>query len=292
MSTEHLPSVGAVVLSMGDRPQALAEALASLQRQQGVDLDVLVVGNGWQPTGLPQGVRSSYEPQNLGIPGGRNVGAEQVRGDYLFFFDDDATIVETDVLARLVDVIAGTDGAALCQPGLTDPDTGEAPRRWVPRLRVRPGQDQGGQVASFSEGVVMVRRDAFVQAGGWPGEFFFGHEGIELAWQLVEAGWSLWYAPQIKVHHPYTEAARHAVYYRTNARNRVWVARRNLPAPLVPLYLGTWVGLTLARERDRQNLRVWFSGFAEGVRRPAGARRPISWRAVRELTRAGRPPVI
>ena len=35
----------------------------------------------------------------------------------------------------------------------------------MPRLRVRPGEDQGGQVASFSEGVVLVRRDAFREAG-------------------------------------------------------------------------------------------------------------------------------
>lgn len=290
--SDPLPSVGAVVLHMGDRPRELATALRDLLRQRGVRLDVVVVGNGWRPTGLPEGVRSTYLPTNVGIPEGRNVGAREVHGDYLFFFDDDATIPRDDVLARLVEVVRTRPRAALCQPGLTDPETGAAPRRWVPRLRVRPGEDQGGQVASFSEGVVLVRRDAFREAGGWPGQFFFGHEGIELAWQLVEHGWTLWYDPGIQVHHPYTEAARHDIYYRTNARNRVWVARRNLPAPLVPVYLGTWTALTLARVRDKDALRVWFRGFAEGVREPAGPRRPISWRTVRELSRAGRPPVI
>ena len=292
MTNQDRPGVGVVMLSMGDRPGPLAEAIRSVQAQQGVDLDIVLVGNGWEPEGLPDGVRTVYEPENTGIPQGRNIGAAEAIGEFLFFFDDDATIPESDVLARLVATIQQADDIALCQPGLTDPVTGEAPRRWVPRLRVKPGELQGGQVATFSEGVVMIRRSAFVQVGGWPGNFFFGHEGIDLAWRLMDAGWRLWYAPEIPVNHPYTEAARHPIYYRTNARNRVWVAKRNLPAPLVPLYLGTWTALTLARVHDKESLKVWFRGFGEGVRTDAGERIPMRWKTVRELTRAGRPPII
>ena len=292
MRAVERPTVGVVLLSMGNRPQELAEAIRTVQMQEGVDLDIVVVGNGWQPEGLPEGVRSVHEPENTGIPQGRNIGAAEAIGEFLFFFDDDATIPTTDALTRLVEQIRTADDIALCQPGLTDPVTGQAPRRWVPRLRVKPGELQGGEVATFSEGVVMIRRSAFVAAGGWPGHFFFGHEGIDLAWRLIDDGWRLWYAPEITVHHPYTEAARHDIYYRTNARNRVWVAKRNLPAPLVPLYLGTWTALTLARVHDRSALKVWFKGFAEGVRQDAGPRRPMRWRTVRALSRAGRPPVI
>jgi GT2 family glycosyltransferase len=286
------PRVGAVVLHMGDRPVELQQALADLTKQQGVELDVLVVGNGWRPTGLPEGVRSRYLPENVGIPEGRNVGAREVRGDFIFFFDDDATIPARDVLARLVTAIEQHSHGALCQPRLSDPITDRAPRRWVPRLYVRPEDGQGGQVATFSEGVVMMRRAAFEDAGGWPGQFFFGHEGIEMAWQLIDRGWTLWYDPAISVHHPYTEATRHPAHYFTNARNRVWVARRNLPVPLVPPYLMTWAAITALRTRDREALAMWCRGFAEGVRKPAGRRRPISWRAVARLTRVGRPPVV
>ncbi|GFM96757.1 hypothetical protein Sfulv_15680 [Streptomyces fulvorobeus] len=63
------------------------------------------------------------------------------------------------------------------------------------------------------------------------------------------------------------------------ARNRVWLARRNLPLPLVPAYPGTWTLLTVARTRSWKGLRAWAGGFAEGVRtraapasRCAGAR--------------------
>jgi hypothetical protein len=76
------------------------------------------------------------------------------------------------------------------------------------------------------------------------------------------------------------------------ARNRVWLARRNLPAPLVPVYLGVWMLLTLLRRPSRAALRAWFGGFREGWTSPCGPRRPMKWRTVWRLTRLGRPPVI
>jgi hypothetical protein len=76
------------------------------------------------------------------------------------------------------------------------------------------------------------------------------------------------------------------------ARNRVWLAKRHLPAPLVPVYLGVWTVLTAARTRSAAGLRAWFAGFAEGVRTPCPPRRPMRWATVWRMTRLGRPPVI
>ena len=282
-------SVGAVVLSMGDRREELETALRSLLAQEGVDLDVVLVGNGWQPQGLPEGVRAVHLPENVGIPQGRNVGAREARGEVLFFYDDDASLPTTDVLARLVREY-DDPRVAVAQPRGADPDGRPTPRRWVPRLRA--GRGRGGDVVVFWEGVCSIRRAAFEAVGGWPGHFWYGHEGIDLAFRLADAGWTLRYRPDVVVHHPATPASRHAVFYRMNARNRVWVARRNLPHPLDYVYVGSWVAITVARVRDRSALRLWFRGLAEGYRTDAGPRRPISWRTAARLTRAGRPPVV
>jgi hypothetical protein len=95
------------------------------------------------------------------------------------------------------------------------------------------------------------------------------------------------------VHHPASAPGRHAVYLRFNARNKVWVARRNLPWPLVPVYLGAWTAVSMARlARDPAALRTWLRGFAEGCRTSPGPRRPMRWRTVARLTRLGQPPVI
>lgn len=263
--TTQVPQIGVVLLSMGNRMAELGRALAALERQQGVELDVVLVGNGWRPEGVPDWVRTHYEPENLGVPGGRNLGASLVSGEYLFFYDDDGELPDVDTLLRLTKAL--TPGVAIVQPRGVDPEGKPTPRRWVPRLKTN-GELQAGSVAVFWEAMAMMRRSAFDQVGGWPGEFFFGHEGIDLAMRLLDAGWRIRFEPEITVLHPAHPAARHAVYYRTNARNRAWVARRNLPTPLQVIYLGVWVGATIVRVRRPAALREWFGGLREGLSGP------------------------
>ncbi|MER7109438.1 glycosyltransferase family 2 protein [Streptomyces sp. NPDC000229] len=283
-------SVGAVVLTMNDRPEEFPRAMASLLAQEGVDLDVIVVGNGCTPEQVPAGVRTVTLPENVGIPEGRNVGAANVQGEYLFFFDNDAHLPDTSALARLAAALVGEPGLAYAQPRIADPDTGATLRRWVPRLRAAD-PTRPGTVTVMAEGVVMVRRSAFDAAGGWPGHFFLFHEGIDLAWRLWNQGGTGRYLPDIVVHHPATNPARHTRFYQLNARNRVWLARRNLPRVLVPVNLAAFAVLTLARFRDRAALRASLDGFREGLRGGQGQRSPMSWSTVARLTRAGRPPV-
>ncbi|MFF3432187.1 glycosyltransferase family 2 protein [Streptomyces sp. NPDC002602] len=284
------PTVGAVVLTMNDRPEDFPQAMESLLAQTGIDLDAVVVGNGCVPEQVPAGVRTLALRENVGIPEGRNIGATEVKGDYLFFFDNDARLPDTDTLARLVAEFSHDPHLAYAQPRICDPVTGVTLRRWIPRLRASK-PTRPGVVTVMAEGVVMIRRDAYDRAGGWPGHFFLFHEGVELAWRLWDLGTHGRYVPDIVVHHPATDPARHDTFYRLNARNRVWVARRNLPSPLVPFNLATWILITLWRVRDRKALRVTLAGLREGLAGGEGARQPLAWKTVGRLTRAGRPPI-
>ncbi|EWT01148.1 glycosyl transferase [Intrasporangium oryzae NRRL B-24470] len=285
------PSISAVVLSMGNRPGELEKALETLLGQEGVDLDVVLVGNGWRPEGVPAEVRTVYVEENVGIPEGRNIGAREARGDILFFYDDDAFLPTTDVLARLAAEYDLDERIAVVQPRGADPEGRPTPRRWIPRLTTGDG-GAAGDVVVFWEGVCTMRRSAFEEVGGWPGHFWYGHEGIDIAYRLLDAGWRLRYRPDVVVNHPATQPSRHAVYYRMNARNRVWVAKRNLPHPVAELYVATWSLISVARIRDREKLGTWFRGLREGVREDAGPRRPMSWSTVARLSRAGRPPIV
>lgn len=287
-----LPTVGAVVLSMGNRTEELARALETLLAQQDVELDVVLVGNGWEPSGVPDAVRTVHLPENVGIPEGRNIGAREARGDFILFYDDDAALPSSDVLSRLVSELTTVPRAAIAQPRGVDPHGRPTPRRWVPRLRVSGGTGAPGDAVVFWEAVCLMRREAFESVGGWPGHFWYGHEGIDLAFRLLDAGWRIRYCPDITIEHPATHPQRHDVFYRMNARNRVWVARRNLPHPLAEIYLADWAAAMVLRTRDRERLKVWFDGFREGWRTDGGPRRPISWGTVARLARAGRPPVI
>jgi GT2 family glycosyltransferase len=276
---------------MGTRPAELARALTSVLGQREVDLDVVVVGNGWRPAGLPSGVRVVELEDNVGIPAGRNVGADNVKGDLLFFFDDDAELPDGGMLAAAEAQFAADPRLGVLQPRSVDPQGRPTARRHIPRLRVAD-PERAGDVAWFWEGCCLVRRSLFERVGRWPGSFWYAHEGIELAWRAVDEGYRIRYAAELVVLHPAVPPSRHAEYRYMNARNRIWVARRNLPYPVLVGYVAVWTVLTFMRIRRWGDAVVAARGFLDGIREPAGERRPISWRAVWRLTRLGRPPVV
>ncbi len=292
MSGGALPRIGVVSLTQGKRPDDLARGLASLTAQHGVDLDIIVVGNGWNPVGLPSGVRGLGLTENLGIPAGRNRGADAVTGDYIFFLDDDASLPSTTFLADAVAMLRSDPSIGLLQPRVVDPSGAVNPRRWVPRIR-KGDPTRSSAVFSVWEGATLLPRDVFDATGGWGDPYFYAHEGIELAWRVWDTGRRAYYAGDLVAHHPAIEPTRHEYYYRLNARNRVWLAKRNLPWILAPLYVASWTGIQILRwARRPAALRAWFGGWAEGWRRAPGGRRRIRWVTVWRMTIAGRPPLV
>ncbi|HMG63355.1 MAG TPA: glycosyltransferase [Streptosporangiaceae bacterium] len=289
-----LPRVGVAVVTMGTRPRELDALLASVADQDIPATRVVVVGNGTPLPDLPGGVTEIELDQNLGCPGGRNVALRRLRElgdvDVVVELDDDGLLVSKDVFRRVQELYAVDPGLGIVGFRIAD-ENGETQRRHVPRLRASDPLRRG-PVTAFLGGGQAFSMAMLDEIGDWPAQFFFGHEETDLAWRALDGGWNILYAPELVLQHPRTSPARHAVYYRMTARNRVWLARRRLPWPLVPVYLGVWVGLTLVRLRSVTGLRAWAGGFAEGVRTSCGVRRPMRWRTVWRMTRLGRPPLV
>ncbi len=288
--------VGAVVITMGTRPQELNRLLDSVAAQEGEPVQVVVVGNGTALPGLPSWVRTVELPENLGIPGGRNVGIEAFgpgggEVDVLLFLDDDGRLPDPATVQRVRQAFEADPQLGIISFRIADPDTGATARRHVPRLRASDPL-RSSRVTTFLGGANAVRTQVFQQVGPLPDRFFYAHEETDLAWRALDAGWAIDYRADLVLHHPTTSPARHAVYHRMVARNRVWLSRRNLPLPLIPVYLLVWLAITLARRPSWPALKAWLGGFAEGWRTPCGPRHPMSWRTVWRLTRLGRPPVI
>ncbi|MQY14244.1 hypothetical protein SRB5_44060 [Streptomyces sp. RB5] len=288
-----VPCLGVAILTMGTRPAELGALLESVEKQSVPAARVVVVGNGCRLPDLGPGVTSVELSENLGVSGGRNVAVETLRElgdvDVVVDLDDDGLLVDNEVFSRITELHAADDQLGILSFRIAD-ETGQTQRRHVPRLRAGDPM-QGGEVTTFLGGGHTLSMRMLDEIGGWPDAFFFTHEETDLAWRALDAGWRIVYAPELLLQHPKTSPARHAVYYRMTARNRVWLARRHLPLPLVPVYLGTWLLLTLVRTRSLPGLRAWLGGFVEGVRTPCG-RRPMRWRTMWRMTKLGRPPVI
>ncbi len=282
-------SFGCIVLTQGKRPQELGEALASLQAQTGVDIDIVVVGNAWAPTGLPDGVLGVELEVDAGIPGGRNAGVGHVRGELLLFLDDDAAVADPDGLARLAAKFAADPGLGMVQLRVDTLGEGPPERTWVPRLRVGD-RTQSGEVTHVWEGAVAIRRDVFDAIGGWPADFRFVHEGVDLAWRVMDAGYRILYAGDVAaLHPPYAAHNDWDHYY--GARNRVWLARRYLPWPFAIPYVASFAVRTLPRLNSGVRRRAALRGYRDGMS-DDGVRRPLKRSTLVRMVRLGRPPVI
>jgi GT2 family glycosyltransferase len=280
-----------VIITMGTRPAELERAIASTaaMRERGVQL--VLVGNGAELPPVPSDVTTVRLAENLGVAGGRNAGVEASSGDVVMFLDDDGWFTDPGLADHVADRFAADPRLAVLAFHIADPAGGAGVRWHVPRLRAGdPGRSSA--VTTFVGAGFAARRSAYVEAGGLPGNFFFAHEETDLAWQLIERGYTLEYDADARMCHPPVANARHDIWYRYDGRNRVWLARRNLPWPLALVYLLDWTLLTVVRERSPGALKTWFKGFAEGWRTDPGPRRPISLRTAWRMTRAGRPPVI
>ncbi len=286
-------TIGVVVLTTGGRPQELRLALDSLLAQRDVEHDVVVVGNGWQPEGLPAGVRGVGLAVDQGATGGRNAGVPHVEGELLFFLDDDASLAEPDALARVAARFRSDAGLGLLQLRVDPREGGRPPRDWVPRLG-SGDPHRSGEVTTVWEGAVAIPRRVFDEVGGWPGPFRIVHEGIDLAWRVMDAGYRVAYAGDNAVRHPLPRPvpARHSYSLHYGVRNRVWLARRHLPLPLAVLYVLSFTLRALLRSRSAGDLRAVAKALRDGLREPCGTRKPLSASTLWRMTRLGRPPVI
>jgi GT2 family glycosyltransferase len=280
-----------VIITMGTRPAELDRAIASTQpmREHGVQL--VLVGNGADLPPVPPDVTTIRLPENRGVAGGRNAGVEASTGDVVMFLYDDGWFSDPGLAEHVADRFAADPRLAVLAFHIVDPDGGSGVRWHVPRLGTGD-PDRSSPVTTFVGAGFAVRKSAFLEAGGLPEAFFFAHEESDLAWQLIERGYSVEYDARATMCHPPVANKRHETWYHYDGRNRVLLARRNLPWPLALVYLLDWTLITLVRERAPGARATWLKGFAEGWRMDPGQRRPISLRTVWRMTRLGRPPVI
>lgn len=280
-----------VLLTQGDRTPELRRAIESIQAQEGISAEIVVISNGAGEIEVPDGVKLFVSRENLGIPGGRNLGAADSHHDIIFFLDDDAWFVERDAARRVLAAFAIDRELGIVSFRIADPVSGESERRHVPRLgAVDPARS--GQVTTFLGGACAIRRTVFERCGAYPKRFHYSHEESDLAWRAIDAGFTIVYRGDVLVMHPAAPPTRHSDYHFWSTRNRVWLARRRLPWLLALPHVAIHTLRSLLRAGSPANRRRVWRGWRAGWTEPAGERAPISWRTAWRLTRMGRPPLI
>jgi GT2 family glycosyltransferase len=215
-----------VVIATRNRCEALARTLRRLGELSPAP-PVIVVDNG-SDDGTAQAVRERFPAvrvlalrQNLGATA-RNLGVQAARMPYVAFSDDDSWWAP-GALERAAAVLDRHPRLALMAAktlvgpeGQTDPVTALMADSPLPPARGAPGPS----VLGFLACAVVLRREAFLQVGGFsPVLFLFGEETL-LAYDLAAAGWQLCYLDDVIAHH-------HPSASRPDPRRRLSIQWRN-----------------------------------------------------------------
>lgn len=167
--------------------------------------------------------------RNLGAAG-RNAGVARVRTPYVAFCDDD-TWWAAGALTRAADLLDGHPRvAAIAAHVLVGADERDDPT--CAAMAASPlGVTglPGPALVSFMAGAVVMRKAAFLDAGGYEPRLFLGAEEALLSMDLLAAGWHIVYVRDVVTHHhPSLARDRHARRVML-ARNRIWLAWLRLP---------------------------------------------------------------
>jgi GT2 family glycosyltransferase len=193
------PRVDVVILTWNDG-DVLQAAVDSALDQRDVHVHVIVVDNASDPPASVTDPRVQVirNAENLGVGGGRNVGARAGEAPYVCFLDSDARL-DRHALARLLEPMRADPLVALTAPVFdgqrpeasagTAPTFGDKVRRALNRTDLyRPTANQGVGPwwdVDFAIGACqLVRRSAYDAVGGLDDSARFGPEDVDFCLRL------------------------------------------------------------------------------------------------------------
>ena len=243
----HRDPVSIVVVTYHAGPM-LHRCLESLFDRQDVATCVVVVDNG--ETGQVEDDLTRAFPSVLVVNPGRNLGfaaganrglaAAAVASEWVALINPD-TVVPPGVLGQLIGVLQSEPSVAAVAPRLISSDGGSQPysfggeptpwyllRRQVARAFGRTLHDWAAgrprAVDWVSGACLVIRRTALEKVGALDERFFLYFEDVDWCRRCREAGWSIWFVPEVAVRHDsqanYRDRARRtynqaslAIYY-------------------------------------------------------------------------------
>jgi len=251
-----LPVLSIVMVSWNSAAH-LPRCLDALLAQTYRGFEVILIDNGSQDSAL-DGLREKYPEldlqiqklkNNLGFAVANNMGAQLARGQWLALLNTDA-FPDPDWLECLVEAAKNHPNAFFSSrqiqannPGYLD---GEGDVYHVSGLAWRNKFASPvyplivpQEVFSACAAAAFYPRQAFLDAGGFDGDYFSYHEDVDLGFRLRLRGLRCLLIPQAVVHHIGSASTGNrsdfSVYY--GHRNLVWNYFKDMPSPLFWLYL-------------------------------------------------------
>lgn len=243
-----------VIIPNLNRKELLAQCLESLERQTLKDFETIVVDNGsddgsreFLKSREGERLRVILFDENQGFARACNAGIAEARGRYVATLNNDAQ-ADPLWLESLTGAMDSTPGAGMAAskilmlPEKTRIDKAGHLLYWDGLNHGRGcGELDSGQFDRKEEGLfpdgaaALYRKDMLDRIGGFNEEFFAYGDDCDLGLRAQRAGWSCIYVPQARVYHVHSATAGEYSAFKAFLieRNRIWVAIRHFPVPLL-----------------------------------------------------------
>jgi GT2 family glycosyltransferase len=197
-------------------------------------MEVLVVDNA-STDGTPEMIASEFPemrlmslPENVGQCKGLNIGLENSRAEVVISLDNDA-ILQPGSIERILAKFSERPRLAVLHGKIIDYDNREHVWWWE-WYGFKKSEYEEREFATpwkIAEGLCALRRDAVLEVGGFPEEYFIMEAGRDLAIKLVEAGYELTYVPGVAFEHKSSAEREKTDRYRLHSDRRMYYKLRN-----------------------------------------------------------------
>jgi GT2 family glycosyltransferase len=287
------PVISFIVITR-NRSKQLLGCLRNIESQTCFASEVVVVDNG-SSDGTAQLLSDEFPDVNIvrltdntGVSGGRNRAVREARGKICIFVDDDARFIGDDLADKVLFRFDANPNLAIVAFRVRHGSDNSLDRRAIPRADKRH-IEQDYSCTYFSGAGFALKRDMIIEVGMFWERLFYGGEELDLSYRLLDRGYEILCPQSIEVLHYDVKTNREPgqwTYF--NARNRCWVATRNLPWPCVISTTLLWWGRTCVVGSARGEFPHFIRGVRDALRGWSEAKRtrsPIGAQARRELRR-------
>ncbi|MEM2882813.1 MAG: glycosyltransferase family 2 protein [Candidatus Bathyarchaeia archaeon] len=238
------PKVSVLILNYNGL-KWLPACLSSALRTDYPNLEIWLVDNG-SSDGSIEYVRGNFPSvgimangRNLGFAEGYNRAIRAIDAEFVALLNTDTEVLEPGWIGNLVRAALEDPSAAAvaCKlvsmedPARLDSVGGMGIPFWRGFVDIGRGEPDRGQYDgpgfepfAFCGGAALIRRDAFLRAGGFDGKFFLYAEDADLSWRLRLLGHRIAYAPMAKVAHYFSGTAGQ----RAISPEKLYYCHRNL----------------------------------------------------------------
>jgi GT2 family glycosyltransferase len=144
-------------------------------------------------------------PDNLGVAKGRNYALQKGKAPIIIMLDDDAVLQNNDCLINLVNEFETKNTErpkAIVSFKILYYDTLEMQKNGLPHKQYEEYKDKPFfETYFYAGGAHAIKREVIESLGQYPDDFFYGMEEYDLAYRILNAGYSIVYSDKIVMLH-------------------------------------------------------------------------------------------